>query len=93
MVLDLLISYDDLKSYGITLTRPAIRTLSRKGRFPRPVRMGDHHIAWRENEVLDWIAALPAADDTPLARRKSRKIVKLKAVAKARKAKGHKARS
>jgi prophage regulatory protein len=89
MALDMLISFDDLKSYGIVLTRPAIRSLARKGKFPKPVRVGDHHVAWHEEEILDWLATLPRADDAPLARRKNGKVVKLKAMAKACATKRH----
>ena len=90
-----LINFADLASFGIRLTRPAIRVLAKRGKFPKPRRIGEHHIAWVEHEIRDWIANLPAAEDAPLARRKSGKLVKLKptSVETARaKAKGHKAR-
>jgi predicted DNA-binding transcriptional regulator AlpA len=81
----MLIPFDDLRTYGIALTRPAIRTLAKQGRFPKPVRIGQHHVAWHENEILEWIANLPRAEDAPLPRTKSRKTISLRPVSKSRK--------
>ena len=84
----MLIGFADLPSYGIRFTRPAIRALARKGLFPKPLRVGLHHIAWHEADIREWIAALPKAEDAPM--RGNRPT----AVARARtKAKGHKVRS
>lgn len=33
------------------------------GKFPRPVHIGAHSVAWRECEVLDWIDSLSAKKD------------------------------
>lgn len=32
-----------------------------EGEFPRPVRLGKRAVAWREADVLDWIAQRPTA--------------------------------
>ena len=31
------------------------------GHFPRPVRLGEHAVAWKRGEVLDWIDDRPRA--------------------------------
>ena len=66
----MLISFDALAGYGIKFTRTTVRRLARAGKFPKPVRLGEQQIAWREGEVLEYIASLPSADDAPLSRTK-----------------------
>jgi len=38
--------------------------LIKKGDFPAPVRLGARAVAWRESEVLAWIASRPTARPT-----------------------------
>lgn len=65
----LLIPFDALRSYGITLSRDTLRRLSRVGKFPMPRRLGGHRIAFVETEVLEWIQYLPSTDARPLVRK------------------------
>ena len=69
----ILIPFSALKSYGIDLSRDTIRRLARAGRFPAPVRVGGHRIAWRLNEIEQWLAELPVAG--PRVRRAKRTLV------------------
>ena len=39
------------------LSRSAIYAAMDDGRFPRPVRIGKRAVAWRESDVLDWMAS------------------------------------
>jgi predicted DNA-binding transcriptional regulator AlpA len=83
-----LISFDQLQEFGITLTRQGIRNLIKKNLFPVPVRVGERAIAWREDEIVAYVDSLPRAPDVPLSRdRKPKPKRKTSAVAKARAAK------
>lgn len=35
----------------------------KEGKFPKPVKVGPHAVAWLESEVDDWIAARVAERD------------------------------
>lgn len=54
---------------GLTgLSRSTIYRLANQGEFPRPVRLGQRSVAWRESEVRAWIdARQPANDSAPVA--------------------------
>lgn len=41
------------------LSRTTIWRRERAGRFPRRVKLGDNSVAWREEEIEDWIASRP----------------------------------
>jgi prophage regulatory protein len=43
------------------LSRSGLYGLINREQFPAPVRLGDRAIAWREDEVAEWIASRPAA--------------------------------
>lgn len=43
------------------LSRSGIYGLVNREQFPAPVRLGDRAIAWREDEVAEWIASRPTA--------------------------------
>lgn len=43
------------------LSRSTIYLQIAQGEFPRPVKLGSRAVAWREGDVLDWIAARPEA--------------------------------
>lgn len=34
--------------------------------FPRPVKLGQHSVGWRENEVMAYLAELPATERPPV---------------------------
>ena len=38
-----------------TYSRPSIYRLIAEGRFPKPLKLGDVKIAFRESEVLAWL--------------------------------------
>ena len=44
---------DVLRKTG--LRRSALYLMTRQGRFPRPVKLGERMSAWRESEVDGWI--------------------------------------
>jgi prophage regulatory protein len=49
----------------ITLTgmkRSWVLSETKDGNFPKPLRLGGRSIAWREQEIVDWIDARPIAD-------------------------------
>lgn len=56
--------------FNIRLSRDTVRRLWRTGKFPVPVRLGHHHLAWRAKDIETYIANLPSADAMPLRRRK-----------------------
>ena len=49
---------------GITgLSRATIYARINVGTFPLPVRLGPNSVAWRADDVNQWIAELPVADE------------------------------
>lgn len=44
-----------------TYSRPSIYRLVRKGRFPKPIKLGDVKIAFDANEVNAWLRERPRA--------------------------------
>ena len=81
----MLITFPDLAGYGIKLTRPSIRALAKKGLFPKPLRVGLHHIAWHEADICEWLAALPKAEDAPMHRNRPTAVARALAKAKCHK--------
>ena len=65
MSMPILVRYDQLASMGITLSRDTVRRLARQKLFPRPRRLGRHHIAFVTSEIEAWIAELPVAGPRP----------------------------
>lgn len=43
------------------LSRSSIYAKLEKGEFPKPVKLGERAIAWRDNEIADWISNRPDA--------------------------------
>lgn len=43
----------------VGLSTSAIYRRMAEDRFPRPVRLGSHAVAWRESDIDAWIDALP----------------------------------
>ena len=41
------------------LKKSAIYVQIKEGKFPRPVKLGARSVAWRSNEVDEWIQARP----------------------------------
>lgn len=45
------------------LSRASIYSKIKAGTFPLPVRLGSNSVAWRADDVDEWIANLPVADE------------------------------
>ena len=45
------------------LSRSGIYELMAKGAFPRPVSLGARAVAWRSDEVENWVRNLPRASE------------------------------
>ena len=48
----------------VAVTGVSRRTIYRwfnKGEFPKPVKLGSHHIGWRNGDVQDWLASREVA--------------------------------
>ena len=45
------------------LSRASIYSKIKAGTFPLPVRLGSNSVAWRADDVDDWIANLPVGDE------------------------------
>ena len=43
------------------LSRMTIYRLEASGRFPRRIKLGQHLVAWREEDIEEWIRARPEA--------------------------------
>ena len=56
-----LLSYEELRRFGIRYTKCSLWRLEREGRFPRRVKPSKRRIAYIESEILDYIAQLKAA--------------------------------
>lgn len=41
------------------LSKTTIYREIRRGAFPKPLRLARNRIAWKQTEVLNWIASLP----------------------------------
>ena len=46
-----------------TLSRSTIYDKMSKGTFPRPVRLGERAVAWRESDVIAWLERRPQAGE------------------------------
>jgi predicted DNA-binding transcriptional regulator AlpA len=55
-----LLYFRDLKpEKGIPLARASVDRAEKRGRFPTRVRIGPQRVAWFEDEIDAWLAALP----------------------------------
>lgn len=43
------------------LAKSTLYAAMQAGDFPRPVRLGKQAVAWRDNDVAEWIASRPIA--------------------------------
>lgn len=49
------------------LKKSSIYDRIKRQEFPAPYRLGNgHHVAWRSDEVADWIASLPRVENGSL---------------------------
>lgn len=67
MASPVLISFDDLRAKGITLSRVQIWRKEKEGTFPTRVKMSAARIAWVESEIDTWIRDRIAARNIPAA--------------------------
>ena len=42
-----------------TLGKSSIFDYVKKGKFPRPVKVGERAVAWKDDEIDEWISNLP----------------------------------
>ena len=49
----------------VRLSSSRIYALMKMGRFPRPLRIADQAVAWRESAIEEWIATRPLAGPEP----------------------------
>lgn len=53
-----MLRYADLwEKKGIPWTRSYINRLERAGEFPTRVKLGKNTVAWREDEIDEWLAS------------------------------------
>lgn len=45
----------------VPMSAPTIYRNIQRGLFPRPVKIGPQHVAWRLSQVEQWMADLPLA--------------------------------
>lgn len=56
------ISFDEVQDI-IPLSKSRLYELMRKGKFPRPVKIGEHRAVWIQHEVIAYRAARIAERD------------------------------
>ena len=56
-----LLRYPGLKARGVPYTAEHLARLEKKGLFPRRLKLSHRCVAWIEDEINDWVAALAAA--------------------------------
>jgi prophage regulatory protein len=59
----LLVSKKELKTLGIPYSFQHIARLEKAGQFPKRVQLGPCRVAWRYEEVCEWIAERVAHRD------------------------------
>lgn len=47
----------------LRISRPTLWRWCREGSFPLPLRLGKNTIAWREQDVLEWLSSRPTVCD------------------------------
>lgn len=47
----------------IGLSRSSLYAMTKSGRFPKPIRLGQRAVGWREADVQAWLASRPAAGE------------------------------
>jgi prophage regulatory protein len=53
-----LLSFDDLRLFGIRYSRAHLYRLIKAGSFPQPVRLGEARVAFVRDEIVAWIEGL-----------------------------------
>jgi len=52
----------------IGVSRASLYRLLQSGQFPRPVKISERAIAWREQEIAEWVETRPRLGGAPRAR-------------------------
>jgi prophage regulatory protein len=61
-----LIPFDQLRPQkGIGYCRDHLRRKVRSGEFPKPISLSNRRIAWREDEIDEWLATRPRPGHCP----------------------------
>lgn len=58
-----LLDYDGLKRKGVSLSKVQLWRLTKVGRFPKPIKLGEARNAWIESEIDAWIKSRVAERD------------------------------
>jgi prophage regulatory protein len=53
-----LLSFDDLRLFGISYTRAHLYRLINAKKFPKPVRLGEARVAFVREDIEAWIEAI-----------------------------------
>jgi predicted DNA-binding transcriptional regulator AlpA len=56
-----LLTYDDIKLLGIRYCRAHLYRLIKTRKFPRPVRLSAGRVAFRQEDIRQWIRSRPSA--------------------------------
>ncbi len=58
-----LITFDQLRPQkGIAYSRDHLRRLVKSGKFPTPLALSEHRIAWNEIDVEEWLKSRPVPE-------------------------------
>lgn len=60
-----LVTHADLKALGIPYTLDHCRRLWKQRRFPAPLQISEHRIAWRLSDLQKWLASLQPVETAP----------------------------
>lgn len=52
-----LLSRQDLKNLGVTVSNTSLLRWEQNGRFPRRIRMAGTTVAWLKSEIDEWLEA------------------------------------
>lgn len=51
----ILLSYDDLRQFGIKYSREHLRRLEADSKFPERIRLSPSRVVWLQSEILEWL--------------------------------------
>lgn len=52
-----ILTFDELKAYGVLLGRRQVDRLESEGRFPKRVPIGEWRVGWVTDEIKAWVDA------------------------------------
>lgn len=57
-----LVSFGDLAAgFGVPFCRLHLMRLVKAGKFPTPIQLSPHRIAWREDDIVTWLESRDVA--------------------------------